>query len=67
MHVNVSLGRRRLHRHRALRRRQLRELGFTPDAFSATKSAEPHELKPTLYLKPVASHMSASANAVSER
>ena len=41
--------------------------GFTPDAFSATKSAEPHELKPTLYLKPVASHMSASANAVSER
>ena len=41
--------------------------GCTPTVLSAMKSPEPAELKPTEYLKPVASHMSASAREVSER
>lgn len=40
--------------------------GTTPMHLSAMKSAEPHELKPTAYLKPVYSHMAASALAVSD-
>mmetsp|Transcript_23086 Transcript_23086/g.60767 ORF Transcript_23086/g.60767 Transcript_23086/m.60767 type:complete len:240 (+) Transcript_23086:1284-2003(+) len=40
--------------------------GCTPRHFRAMKSAEPHELKPTQYLKPVYSERAASASATSE-